>query len=948
MDHSRQYSGDLHMFALQHTPAHPATQLLSSPGLDTPSAGQMARKRTLNDMGSFPHVYDHHHPIASSSPNPNIPSFEFDPAHPAPDAKYHPHAHLSSSPMMLHRSNNSSRSSLSHHDDYEHDQLDHDDDDDELAPPPYRPEVKRRRTAPDVMAVPSTPVRGYKQSPKSVEKRGNGKDGQDVWPPEIEEAFHTALTIIPKLGRKKIMVHGKPCGRNELIADYIKRKTGEVRSRKQVSSHIQVLKNMKKNDAEFMALVSEPAEGEDNFSPGAAMAFFGLSASEMESYGSEDALLSPYSSTYLRRSMSAGSARSPDPSPARSPLPQDSLSPVPPPSQSRPRHIPPPRVADVVQPHLHAPPHSPQPISAPMSATSSLTSAMNDMHFPTPPPHERMPIICPIAPSSFCLWADDTESDAMHVFAELEEAASTPSGNTLLEDLTTQEREFPGLVAMFEHLPCQFLHVKLDLDVPTTDATDVATQLHTQLKVTSLQDLNLTTVTRIYSFGHQVLSLVENLDRPTRILPHMRPQLNSAASSPASPASPLTPGSRNASPTGTLKHKYSYNAPFVSDFWSIFLRGAFSSEGGSMLPSFAKSGEERDAFVMALSGLSVIQEFVVRSDEPSTTPLIEGQSISPGSELGDVVLVVTYHFECEEAGVRSAGKANVSFLTVKSEPASASLSRSQSQNSAVADARPYPTADLVEQKHVSSLASPPNIRTHTHTRTGSASKPNLSLRIPPPASFSATAVNAPSSAGSISPVPYTPWPQLLHTPAGPPPVVAMPTAAYPGAPPRDDRLERIWARDSNEWELSSPALLGAFPHSNSTDPAHHRVSSQAMNDMTTRAIAAGTPVLSTFPPSVTSSHGAPFIHPSHNYSHRDELASPDRAFLKGEEAASSLSASSLSRPSAKDPVRIVVDGEEQPEDEDSKVNIQEYFTNLLGSSTRYAGTEKGSLKALIS
>lgn len=46
---------------------------------------------------------------------------------------------------------------------------------------------------------------------------------------------------IPPMGQKKCSQRGKPYGRNMLISEWILRATGEVRERKQVSSHIQVL-----------------------------------------------------------------------------------------------------------------------------------------------------------------------------------------------------------------------------------------------------------------------------------------------------------------------------------------------------------------------------------------------------------------------------------------------------------------------------------------------------------------------------------------------------------------------------------------------------------------------------------------------------------------------------------------------------------------------------------
>lgn len=90
-------------------------------------------------------------------------------------------------------------------------------------------------------------------------KECNVAEAASIWSPDVEQAFMEALRRIPHVGRRKITVHGRPCGRNELISEYIEAKTGKVRTRKQVSSHIQVLKHLLKDDPEFMELVNEAA-----------------------------------------------------------------------------------------------------------------------------------------------------------------------------------------------------------------------------------------------------------------------------------------------------------------------------------------------------------------------------------------------------------------------------------------------------------------------------------------------------------------------------------------------------------------------------------------------------------------------------------------------------------------------------------------------------------------
>ncbi|KAF9925016.1 hypothetical protein BGZ67_008937 [Mortierella alpina] len=99
-------------------------------------------------------------------------------------------------------------------------------------------------------------------------------DREEVWPADVEKVFYDALEVIPKLGRRKVLVDGKPCGRNELIADYIYKRTNKVRTRKQVSSHIQVLKNTRKGDVAFMKLLMDSGDGDDELTIEVSSGYF--------------------------------------------------------------------------------------------------------------------------------------------------------------------------------------------------------------------------------------------------------------------------------------------------------------------------------------------------------------------------------------------------------------------------------------------------------------------------------------------------------------------------------------------------------------------------------------------------------------------------------------------------------------------------------------------------
>ncbi|MCJ1434461.1 hypothetical protein MMC27_003830 [Xylographa pallens] len=102
---------------------------------------------------------------------------------------------------------------------------------------------------------------------KRRSRKARDRNDNEIWPDFVEEAFQAALLDIPRIGRKKTPLMQKSSGRNELLAHKIELLTGVKRTRKQISSHIQVLQGMIKDPKWLQFVKSEPPTGAMEYDP---------------------------------------------------------------------------------------------------------------------------------------------------------------------------------------------------------------------------------------------------------------------------------------------------------------------------------------------------------------------------------------------------------------------------------------------------------------------------------------------------------------------------------------------------------------------------------------------------------------------------------------------------------------------------------------------------------
>ncbi|XP_045561078.1 transcriptional enhancer factor TEF-5 isoform X11 [Salmo salar] len=312
-------------------------------------------------------------------------------------------------------------------------------------------------------------------------------DAEGVWSPDIEQSFQEALAIYPPCGRRKIILsdEGKMYGRNELIARYIKLRTGKTRTRKQVSSHIQVL--ARKKVREYQAGIKDQASKDKALQNMAALS----------------------------------SAQIVSPSLIKSQLPPLPHSPYPPQARFWPGPIPgQPGPSQDIKPFAQSPyPNLPGPAPPPISTYEPLAP-------PLPPAATAVPVwqdrtiasskLRMLEYSAFMEMQRDPDNYSKHLFVHI--GQTNPSySDPLLEavDIRQIYDKFPekkgGLKELYEKGPQNaFFLVKFWADLNSSGMQDGPGSFYgVSSQYSSSENMTITVSTKVCSFGKQVVEKVE-------------------------------------------------------------------------------------------------------------------------------------------------------------------------------------------------------------------------------------------------------------------------------------------------------------------------------------------------------------------------------------------------------------------------------------------------------
>nr|BAL41704.1 scalloped [Thermobia domestica] len=318
----------------------------------------------------------------------------------------------------------------------------------------------------------------------------SASDAEGVWSPDIEQSFQEALAIYPPCGRRKIILsdEGKMYGRNELIARYIKLRTGKTRTRKQVSSHIQVLARRKLREIQAKLKVDQAAKEK------ALQTMSSMSSAQIVS-----------ATALHNKAAAAGLASLGIASPVSYPgaFWQPGLQPG---------------TSQDVKPFSQSPygvPATGKPATAVSSADMSLLPAGQA---PPPPPWEGRAIATHklrlVEFSAFMEQQRDPDTYHKHLFVHI--GGSVTYADPLLEAVDVRQiyDKFPekkgGLKELYDKGPQNaFFLVKFWADLNTNIQDEAGAFYGVTSQYESNENMTITCSTKVCSFGKQVVEKVE-------------------------------------------------------------------------------------------------------------------------------------------------------------------------------------------------------------------------------------------------------------------------------------------------------------------------------------------------------------------------------------------------------------------------------------------------------